>query len=316
MTIQRTYNLPNCTLLIEGISPGSSGTLSILTNFECRFQHTQSVIAGGRKLLDALVESVGQYVQDLSGGNAVAIDVAPVRLEPINAYAHQLHIEPSDDGDSVPLAQPLAIRLNTIQLFDLMEGIDQLCLDRQTLPDLKLVTNTSELVIQSKAKERIVPAVMGIAGFAIAASAMFLIPAPKPQPQSQPQSQTSTQTTSLVDPKSSPLPPAILDPDLIKELQSKLTKQIDRAWVASPSFTEPVSYRVAVNAKGKIVGYKRTNPSLPAPEEDLEKELPLKKLISVKTDPQTGGSPAKPQPTVTFRVTFQPKGTFTVTKNK
>lgn len=323
MTIQRTYNLPNCTLLIEGISPGSSGTLSILTNFECRFQHTQSVIAGGRKLLDALVESVGQYVQDLSGGNAVAIAVAPVRLEPINGYAHQLHIEPSepsDDGDSVPLAQPLAIRLNTIQLFDLMEGIDQLCLDRQTLPDLKLVTNTSELVIQSKVKERIVPAVMGIAGFAIAASAMFLIPAPKPQPQSQLQTQTSTQTStqtnSPVDPQSSPLPPAILDPDLVKELQGKLTKQIDLAWVSSPSFTEPVSYRVAVNAKGKIVGYKRTNPSLPAPEEDLEKELPLKKLTSIKTDPQTGGSPAKPQPTVTFRVTFQPKGTFTVTKNK
>jgi Domain of unknown function (DUF4335) len=321
MTIQRTYNLPNCTLLIEGISPGSNGTLSIMTNFECRFQHTQSVIAGGRKLLDALVESVGQYVQDLSGGNAVAIAVAPVHLDPINAYAHQLRIEPGeaiDDGD-VPLAQPLAIRLNTIQLFDLMEGIDQLCLDQQTLPDLKLVTNTSELVIQSKAKERIVPAVMGIAGFAIAASAMFMIPAPKPQPQSQLQTETSTQTsttTPQIDPKSSSLPPAIVDPDLVKELKGKLTKQIDRAWVTSPSFTEPVSYRVAVNAKGKIVGYKRTNPSLPAPEEDLEKELPLKKLTSVKTDPKTGGSPAKPQPTVTFRVTFQPKGTFTVTKNK
>ncbi|NJL43104.1 MAG: DUF4335 domain-containing protein [Pseudanabaena sp. SU_2_4] len=85
MTIQRTYNLPNCTLLIEGISPGDSGILSILTNFECRFHHTQdkqSVIAGGRKLLDALVESVGQYAQNLSGGNVVAISVAPVRLEP------------------------------------------------------------------------------------------------------------------------------------------------------------------------------------------------------------------------------------------
>lgn len=312
MTIQRTYNLPNCTLLIEGISPGDSGILSILTNFECRFQHTQTVIAGGRKLLDALVESVGQYAQDLSGGNVVAIAVAPVRLEPINVHAHQLHIDPSDDeGDSALLAKPIAVRLNTIQLFDLMESIDQMCLDRQTLPDLELVTNTSELVIQSKAKERIVPAVMGIAGFAIAASAMFMIPAPKPQPQFQTQSQTSTQ----INPKASPLPPAIQDPDQIEELQTKLKKQIDRAWVSSPSFTEPVSYRVAVNAKGKIVGYKRINQFFPVPEEKLEKELPLKKLTSVKTDPKTGGSPAKPQPTVTFRVTFEPKGTFTVKQN-
>lgn len=310
MTIQRTYNLPNCTLLIEGISPGSSNILSILTNFECRFHHTQSAIAGGRKLLDALVESVGQYAQDLSGGNVVAIAVPPVRLEPLNAHAHQLNIDPSDDVN-LPLAQPLTIRLNTIQLFDLMESLDRLCLDRQTLPDLVLVTNTSELVIQSKTKERVIPAVMGIAGFAIAASAMFLIPVPKPQPQSQLQSQTSTP----IKPNASPRPPAIKDPDLVDELQEDLRKQLDRAWVASPSFTEPVSYRVDVNAKGQIIKYSRIDPFSPAPEEELEKELPLKKLTA-KTKPKTSSSSTKPQPTATFRVTFQPKGTFTVTESK
>jgi hypothetical protein len=141
---------------------------------------------------------------------------------------------------------------------------------------------------------------------------MFLIPAPKPQPQSELQTQTSTQTPS----QSSPVSPAIHDPDLIKELHSKLKKQIDRAWVASPSFTEPVSYRVVVNGKGKIVAYKRINPSPTAPEEDLQKELPLKKLIVPKTTPPTDGSTVKPQPTVTFRVVFDPKGTFTVVKNK
>jgi Domain of unknown function (DUF4335) len=312
MTIQRTYNLPNCTLLIEGISPGDSGILSILTNFECKFHHTHAVIAGGRKLLDALVESVGQYAQDLSGGNVVAIAVAPVRLEPINAYAHQLHVEPSDDAGVLdPLAKPLAIRLNTNQLFDLMESIDQLCLDRQTLPDLELVTNTSEVVIQSKTKQRVVPAVMGIAGFAIAASAMFLLPVPKPQPQSQPQSQTSTQ----IKPKASNRPPAIKDPDLVDELQEDLRKQIQQAWLPSPSFTEAVAYRVDVNAKGQIVKYSRIDRFSPAPEEELEKELPLKKL-TVKTKPKTSSSSTKPQPVATFRVTFKPNGTFAVTESK
>ncbi len=310
MTVQRTYNLPNCTLLIEGISPGDSNVLSVLTNFECRFQHTQSSISGGRKLLDALVEAVGQYAQDLSGGNAVAIAVAPVRLEPINAHAHQLHIDPSEDANT-ELTQPLTIRLNTIQLFDLMDSIDRLCLDRKTLPDLELVTNTSEVVIQSKTKERVIPAVMGIASFAIAASAMFLIPVPKPQPEFQPQSEVPTQLT----PKTRTQSPVIKDFKLIRQLKSDLTKQIDQNWKASPSFTEPVSYRVVLNAEGEIVAYKRTNPLSPEPEEKLEKELPLRKLAKVKTVQKTVVSQAAPEPTVTFWVTFKPNTSFTVTQN-
>jgi hypothetical protein len=310
MTIQRTYNLPNCTFSLEGISTGNSGTLSILTNFECRFQHTPKVITGGRELLDALVKSVGQYVQDLSVGDAVVTEVAPVRLEPVSTFVHQLSINPDSDdsNNSDPNLQPVEISLSVVQLFDLMESIDRLCLDPQTLSDLQLVTDTSDVVVQSRAKERIVPAVMGIAGFAIAASAMFFVPAPKPQPQSQTQSQITQKTT----PKASPKPPEIKDDKLIEELQSDLKKKIDRAWLSSPSFTEPVSYRVAVNAKGEIVGYKRTNPSLPAPEEKLEKELPLKKLLVTPTDPTTGGSSTKPQPTATFRVTFEPRGTFKI----
>ncbi|WP_019501992.1 DUF4335 domain-containing protein [Pseudanabaena sp. PCC 6802] len=315
MTIQRTYNLPNCTLLIEGIGLGSSGVLSILTNFECRFQHTSKIITGGRELLDALVKSVGQYVQDLSIGDPVVTEVLPVRLEPIGPHIHRLSVDPNRDESNNPDRnldlQPVEISLNVVQLFDLMEGIDRLCLDPQTLTDLQLVTDTSELVIQSRVKERLVPAAMGIAGFAIAASAMFFVPVPKPQPQPQPQSQTTQ-----VQPKASPKPPEIKDADLIKELQADLKKQIDRAWIASPSFTKPVSYRVAVNAKGEIVGYKRTNPFLPAPEEDLEKELPLKKLLVVPTAPTTGGSSTKPQPTATFRVTFEPKGTFTIKQSQ
>jgi hypothetical protein len=77
-----------------------------------------------------------------------------------------------------------------------------------------------------------------------------------------------------------------------------------------------VSYQVAVNAKGEIVGYKRTNPFLPAPEEELEKELPLKKLLVIPTDPATGGSSTRPQPTSTFRVIFEPRGTFTIKQFK
>jgi hypothetical protein len=309
MTIQRTYSLPNCTLLVEGISPGGSGVLSILTNFECKFQHTQANISGGRKLLEALTKSVGQYAQNLSAGNSVASGVAPVRLEPVSTHVHRLHVEPTND-DGEQILQPVEIRLNTVQLFDLMESIDRLCLDGQTLPDLQLVTKTSELVIQSRVKEKVVPAAIGIAGFAIAASAMFFIPVPKPQPQLKPQASTQ------IKPKTNPLPPAITDAKLIKELQTDLKKQIDRDWIASPSFTTPVSYRVAVNAKGEIVGYKRTNPFFPVPEDELEKELPLKKLTVVPTNPATGSSPTNPQPTVTFRVTFEPKGTFKIEKNK
>jgi hypothetical protein len=77
--LQRTYSLPSCTLLIEGISI-SGDVLSILTSFGCRFNHHPEPIVGGLELLTALVKVVGAYTQALKTNTALTAAVSGIRL--------------------------------------------------------------------------------------------------------------------------------------------------------------------------------------------------------------------------------------------
>jgi hypothetical protein len=312
MAIQRTYSLPNCALMIEGISVGEGSTLSLLTNFECKFHHSQSHFGGGRKLLDSLVQAVSLYAQTIQKGEAMDVAIAAVSLEPMGEYLHSLQIEPSEDAVHQELLQ---IQLNTVQLFDLMDGLDQLCRDRDTLPDLSLSVETDVVAKARGATEsKTLPIFTGIAGFAIAATAMFFVPVPQPKPQNQafqPSNQTS-QTSPKPLSQPTPLPPVISDKQLITKLESDLKQQIDKNWQTKPTFTEDLIYRVAVNEKSQIVGYRAMSAIVTVPED----ELPLKKLRVIPTDLETGGSPTTPQPTITFYVTFKPNGIFVVERNK
>ncbi len=305
MAIQRTYSLPNCTLLIEGISLGEGNTLALLTNFECRFHHNQSLVSGGRKLLDALTASVSRYAQTIQKGEPISIEYASVRLEPTGEFQHCLNVQPSEDALN---REPLKIQLNTVQLFDLMDSIDRLCSDRDTLPDLTLVLDAGiASKSKSKSQSNTLPALTGIAGLAIAAVTLLFIPIP--QPKLQPQS-SQTLPTPIATP--SPPPPVIADKELIVKLEQDLTQQIEKNWKTTPTFTEPLVYRVAVNEKSEIVGYRAMSEIVTVPEN----ELPLKKLRVIPIDPQTSGSPTKPQPTITFYITFKPDSTFTVDRKK
>lgn len=61
MTIQRKYSLPNCTLLLEGLTESTNGApvndmrpvLSILVNSECHLSHAKQPLIGGRDFLKA-----------------------------------------------------------------------------------------------------------------------------------------------------------------------------------------------------------------------------------------------------------------------
>ena len=98
----------------------------------------------------------------------------------------------------------LQIKLNTIQLFDLMESLDRLCGDPMTLPDLKLVTQISDFRSQSPLSKQTVPAIAGVISFAIAATALYFIPAPKPQPK--PAQTIPVQTSPLPNVSTPPSP--------------------------------------------------------------------------------------------------------------
>ena len=207
--IQRSYSSPSCTLLIEGISTGGD-VLSILTSFACRFSHEAEPVVGGLDLLSALVKVVGAYAQALKSNTLVAIPEKQVRLEPEGKHLHRLSVLLNEADAHSP--KQLQIKLNTIQLFDLMESLDRLCCDPTTLPDLKLVTQISDYRSQAQLNSQAVPAIAGVISLAIAATVLYFIPIPKPQPKpaqtvpvpTKPLPKVSTPPTLEASPESSP----------------------------------------------------------------------------------------------------------------
>ena len=205
--IQRSYSLPSCTLQVEGIVTGGD-VLSILTNFVCRFSHHPEPITGGLDLLNTLVKVVGAYSQALNSNTSLAIPEGLVQIAPQGKHLHLLAVQ-IDDGNGT---KPLQITLNTIQLFDLIEGLDRLCLDATTLPQVQLVTQTAEYKSQKALAGQAIPAIAGVFSVAISAAALYLIPVPKPEPkpvqpaptQPQPLPTNSAPPTPTASPESSP----------------------------------------------------------------------------------------------------------------
>ncbi|MEA5489501.1 MULTISPECIES: DUF4335 domain-containing protein [Pseudanabaena] len=209
--IQRSYSLPSCTLLVDGIITGGD-VMSILTSFSCRFSHHTEPIVGGLELLNALVKVVGAYAQALKSNTLVAIPEKQVRLEPEGKHLHLLSVLLNEADAHNP--KQLQIKLNTIQLFDLMESLDRLCCDPTTLPDLKLVTQISDYRSQAQLNSQAVSAIAGVVSLAIAATVLYFIPTPKPQPkpaqtvpvETKPLPNGATPPTPVATPTSSPSP--------------------------------------------------------------------------------------------------------------
>ncbi|PZO42621.1 MAG: hypothetical protein DCF19_06160 [Pseudanabaena frigida] len=219
--IQRSYSLPSCTLQIEGISTGGD-VLSILSSFGCRFNHHAEPIVGGLELLNSLVKVVGAYAQALKSNTALMIPEKQVRLEPEGKHIHVLSVLLNEADANNP--KQLQIKLNTIQLFDLMESLDRLCCDPTTLPDLKLVTQIADYRSLSQLNNQAVPAIAGVVSLAIAATVLYFIPIPKPSPkpsqpvpvQTVPKPKVSTPPTSPTSsssPESSATPTRSASPE-------------------------------------------------------------------------------------------------------
>jgi len=236
MTVQRPYTLPNCHLIVEGLTTDANdplSPLSVLMNVECRFP-TLGVepISGGREFLDSLVQAVNRYGQQLISGIALpatdgtipAVEVVP------GDNCHHLRVRPPADQGT----DPQDIALDTIQFFDLMEAIDQLVADPQTLPDLQphLEAVPRRLVRAAEPlAQRAAPAALGTGALAAAAALLFLVPVPEFEPTPVPRpgeervdpadgSETTGDDPQSTDPPdednptdASPDDPEIADPD-------------------------------------------------------------------------------------------------------
>jgi hypothetical protein len=210
MTIQRQYSLPNCNLVLEGLNDTTDSDtvrplLTILVNAECHFNGHEQPITGGRDFLDSLTATVSSYAQEfLSGVHHLQPSSKPalVQLQKVGNHLHRLTVQPKSLNSHHENGEPTHLDLGTVQLFDLVEAIDQLFADPQTLPDLALqLTPVSKRNVTSTEpmSKRAVPAAIGVSGLAAAAALLFFVPIPevkRPQPTGSSAEPEATATTS------------------------------------------------------------------------------------------------------------------------
>jgi hypothetical protein len=217
MTIRRQYSLPNCTLVLEGLSETTaedneptSGqqSISILVNAECHFAGSNQLLSGGRVFFENLIKTVSAYAQELLSGIAhpqeFHNDSMLVRIETLAAEnLHRLTLELEKEGDK----NTTVVELNTVELFDLVEAIDQFCADRTVLPDLNLtLTPVSRRYRQPEEPlaDRVIPAALGITGLALAAAVFLVIPPPQMR---EPELNETSPTQTV--PQNQDLPPGV-----------------------------------------------------------------------------------------------------------
>lgn len=202
MTIRRQYSLSNCTLVLDGLSEDSTQKISILLNAECHFLGVNQVLSGGKVFLTNLVETVSAYGQGcLSGLYSPQREHGKeteekVSIEPVpGKYLHRLTWEsPSEE-------QKVEVELTTVQLFDLLEAVDQLFADPQTLPDLTLQLQSVSKRYRQREEpllQRATPPILGIGSFVLAAIAFVFFPVPEvPQPEEPKPEESTTETVPL-----------------------------------------------------------------------------------------------------------------------
>ncbi|MEM9007237.1 MAG: DUF4335 domain-containing protein [Cyanobacteria bacterium P01_F01_bin.86] len=227
MTVQRQYTLPNCSLMVEGLSGGDDidpmAPLTVVLNTEFTFPGITDTLSGGREFLDALAKTVSSYAQSLLSGIAYPMteemsESHPVVLKPGEDQRHQLIANVSDSTGG---AVRKTLMLSTVQIFDLMEAVDQLLADTQTLPDMTLQLaslHRRHVRPAEPVAKRVVPPAVGFSALAASAALLFMVPVPEVETRIE-ESETSALvedgTTEAGTPgtESTPAPPPGADSD-------------------------------------------------------------------------------------------------------
>lgn len=316
MTIQRKYSLPNCTLVLEGLSTGTASSqphesrpvLSLLVNAECRLAHAKQPLSGGRDFFESLVTAVSGYAQEFLSqvphAEAHNTESGLVQLKKIDLNRHRLVVQPEKEHEASTAinsaATPTEIDLTTVQLFDLVEAVDQFFADSQTLPDLLLqlapVSKRHTRSGQQLVKQA-VPATVGASSLALAAIAFFFVPIPEVQRTPEPSRSNSTLSTNLA------AAPAITNQSQLTALNQKLYERLNQAW-KKPAIAQDLVYRVGVAADGAIRGYVAINETA----NSQVQQTPLPGLLSLPS----AGNTTTPEPLAQFQVTFTQGGELQV----
>ncbi len=351
MTIQRQYSLPNCTLVLEGLPDPTVAApitdmrpiMSLLINAECHLPGQEKPLTGGREFFESLVTAVSLYAQEFLSGvhlprHTYSDRPSFVKLERLDRNHHQLSIEPDPNN---PTTSDRAVQLTTVQLFDLVEAIDQFVADTQTLPfwSLNLAPVPRRFKRGEPISKQVVPAAVGVSGLAAAAIALLSIPFPKvntpncltPGAQDCPKPTALNSPSPTVSPAASPSPspsttspeastspsspspdlakleatlnqaPLITDPKELEGLRQRVATTISDRWKPQSPLTDTLEYRLGVAKDGAILGYKPENE---AALKNVQK-TPLLELLYLNAP--AGEAIAQ------FKVIFTPQGKVEVT---
>ena len=365
MDIRRQYSLPNCTLVLEGYSDTTGSVtgganppqmdtrplMSILVNAECHFTGHLKPLIGGRDFFESLVTAASGYAQEFLSGvphpeNRLHNPGGVHLHKAENQNLHRIIVQPitssqEQDHHTFKALSPegVFIDLTTVQLFDLVEAVDQFLADTRTLPDLVLqLTPASKRDAASSEPlvKRATPAAVGVTSLALAAIAFSFVPVPKVQqskdqvPKSQasatetPSSPTdSTQPTPSTTPSAQSTPsatpstlaasdlkallasaPEITDPTQLGFLQRRVYTKINQAWVDRRRESENLLYLVGVSQDGAILGYQPINQAA----DSNAKSTPLPTLAYIPT----AGNASNQEPIAQFKVVFTNRGILQV----
>lgn len=345
MTIRRQYSLPNCTLILEGLSDTNatnSGLLdprplmTILVNAQCHFPGHDYFLEGGRDFFESLVSAVSRYAQEclsqvshppLDGDKPAIVQLEKLEDKNFHRLTQLLPAEaiPASSGVGKAsetfaaqgeLGKSLQIDLTTVQLFDLVEAIDQFLADGRTIPDIYAGIEPvpkryrkAEIPVTHRAA----PAALGMTSLVLAAVALFFVPIPevrqpKPVTTEESSSQTNGEEQTTKPPSTTELEEAlkseITDPTEMRFLERSLYKKVNQAWENRDDWDQYLSYQVSVGKDGEIVGYKAVNNT----SLDADKKTPLPELLYIPTSE----TPANQEPTAQFRVVFNKQGILQV----
>jgi hypothetical protein len=342
MTIRRQYSLPNCTLVLDGLSDGNSASgipdsrpvMSSLFNAECHFVGREQPLLGGREFLTSLVSTVSNYAQEFLSGIHHPVPPTPATDSLVsltkgdreNTHYLQAKLDPSINPNADGTAE---VKLSTIQLFDLLEAIDQFLADRRTLPDLTIPLRPVTKAIAQPISAQATPIGLGLASLVVASLIGYALPAPKvskpqlgtpapivapsptkpsgtppvpaatpanTQPTPQPAATTTPSPTSAIPAKTG----QIVEATQLGFLERKLRRDLDLNWQNRARISQPLAVNVGVDRDGRLVDYE--------PIGQVDKAtLSLTPLSKITTP-----SPAPEQAIGKFKVVFNSNGSLAI----
>jgi hypothetical protein len=198
MSTKRQYSSPNCNLILEGFEDNDAENVDILsgqppmsmiTNAECYLLQSNQKLSGGNVFLTNLAHATSNYAQGFLSGLFPAekssnsnAEYPQVSIHKIpEQHLHRLTLEPAPDSGEAKTE----VEITTIELFDLVDAIDQLYADRSVLPNMTLELKPVSKRYRKPEQpltERLTPVAIGLSSLAIAAIALFMLPVPELAP--------------------------------------------------------------------------------------------------------------------------------------